>query len=90
NPQSPIPNPQSLLPMPIYEYTCDDCGHEFELLLRGSERPACPSCDGGRLTKAMSVPAAHTASAREPSCPAKNMCNMPHCSGGNCGMAQWT
>jgi putative FmdB family regulatory protein len=76
--------------MPIYEYTCDDCGEEFELLIRGSEKPSCPSCAGERLTKAMSVPAAHTASPRPAGCPARDTCDMPHCAGGNCGMAQWT
>ncbi|MGA2064765.1 MAG: FmdB family zinc ribbon protein [Thermoguttaceae bacterium] len=75
--------------MPIYEYTCDDCGHEFELLIFGSQRPSCPACAGEHLTKAMSVPAAHTGSAREPSCPARGECDVPHCPGGGCGMAQW-
>jgi putative FmdB family regulatory protein len=76
--------------MPIYEYTCDDCGHEFELLLRGGEQPSCPGCAGERLTRAMSVPAAHTASARDPQCPARGACDMPHCAGGSCGMTPWT
>lgn len=33
--------------MPIYEYRCTQCAHEFELLvLRTSPAPACPACDG--------------------------------------------
>lgn len=72
--------------MPIYEYTCDHCGNEFELLIRGEEKPACPSCGKVRLTRAMSVPAAHTAVTRDPACPAKSSCGMPHCGGGGCGM----
>jgi putative FmdB family regulatory protein len=75
--------------MPIYEYTCNDCGSEFELLIRGEEKPACPSCGQARLTKSLSVPAAHTTGSRDPACPAKDTCGMPHCCGNNCGMADW-
>ena len=34
--------------MPIYEYHCLDCGHEFDLLQKFSDPPAttCPSCSG--------------------------------------------
>src|SRR5690606_5532042 len=32
--------------MPLYEYTCGGCGKEFEVLVRGQEKPACPSCGG--------------------------------------------
>lgn len=32
--------------MPIYEYRCIQCAHEFELLvLRTSPAPKCPACD---------------------------------------------
>ena len=56
--------------MPIYEYICDDCGHEFEVLIRGAEQPVCPSCGQSRLTKQLSVPAAHVAAPAASSCPA--------------------
>ena len=46
--------------MPIYEYSCPTCDHEFELLVRGSEQPTCPSCQGAKLERQLSVPAAHT------------------------------
>jgi putative FmdB family regulatory protein len=34
--------------MPIYEYRCCDCGHQFELMQKFSDPPAetCPSCSG--------------------------------------------
>lgn len=34
--------------MPIYEYVCKKCGHEFELIQKFSDPPAkkCPSCKG--------------------------------------------
>ncbi len=31
--------------MPIYEYACASCGHEFERILRaGQTNPPCPEC----------------------------------------------
>ena len=48
--------------MPIYEYRCEDCQGEFELLVRGGEQPECESCGSPRLERLLSVPAAHTAS----------------------------
>jgi putative FmdB family regulatory protein len=75
--------------MPIYEYSCRGCGHEFEYLLRGDERPVCPECGQADLTKNFSAPAAHTGSAKDPACPAKSTCGAPHCCGQDCGMAQW-
>ena len=46
--------------MPIYEYTCEKCGHEFETLLRGSEQPECPKCGSKKLNKILSTPSAHS------------------------------
>ncbi len=71
--------------MPIYEYVCDNCGQEFEVLVRGQEKPACPSCGQSRLTKNLSVPAAHSTSPAEPACPARDSCGAKHCCGQNCG-----
>ena len=71
--------------MPIYEYTCKDCGSDFELLIRGAEKPVCPSCGKTRLTKSFSVPAAHSASiAKELPCREAG-CGMGQC-GGMCGL----
>jgi len=41
--------------MPLYEYECRGCGHRFELLVFGKERPACPSCRSEDLEKAFST-----------------------------------
>ncbi|MDQ3935558.1 MAG: zinc ribbon domain-containing protein, partial [Actinomycetota bacterium] len=30
--------------MPIYDFACEACGHEFEELIRGDEAPPCPRC----------------------------------------------
>jgi putative FmdB family regulatory protein len=44
--------------MPIYEYHCQACAHEFEHLERSGESPSCPECGGARLERRWSVPAA--------------------------------
>ena len=76
--------------MPIYEYTCSDCNEEFELLIRGSEKPRCPSCGKTKLQKKFSVSAAHTHAAAESACPARQMgaCGSNDCGGGGCGLSQ--
>jgi putative FmdB family regulatory protein len=39
--------------MPIYEYVCENCGHEFETLQKFSDAPLreCPQCRQERLVK---------------------------------------
>lgn len=46
--------------MPLYEYLCQNCNKQVELLVQGEERPVCPECSGDRLTKLLSVVAAHS------------------------------
>lgn len=50
--------------MPIYEYVCDDCGNDFELLVLGSDTPACPACDSEALSKQLSLPKVKSAKTR--------------------------
>ena len=42
--------------MPIYEYQCDKCGHEFEREQRMADPPVktCPECKARRVTKLIS------------------------------------
>ncbi len=41
--------------MPIFEYRCGKCAHEFELLvLKNSPVPACPACESRELEKLLS------------------------------------
>lgn len=42
--------------MPIYEYNCQDCEADFELLIRGSKTPACPDCGSEKLERQLSLP----------------------------------
>jgi putative FmdB family regulatory protein len=42
--------------MPIYEYQCQSCGHQFEyLVLPSSSEPECPSCHHHDLQKMISL-----------------------------------
>jgi putative FmdB family regulatory protein len=40
--------------MPIYEYICENCGNEFEMLVFRSDEPVCPACGDKKPTKKMS------------------------------------
>jgi putative FmdB family regulatory protein len=41
--------------MPIFEYICKQCDHEFEALVYGKEKPECPKCHSKQLTPKLSV-----------------------------------
>lgn len=41
--------------MPLYDYVCKDCKKDFETLVTGSEKPACPACGSLKLEKQLSV-----------------------------------
>ena len=40
--------------MPLYEYQCRGCGHQFEALVRRADTPSCPSCKGQTLERLLS------------------------------------
>jgi putative FmdB family regulatory protein len=40
--------------MPIYDYRCRGCGHEFELLVLKTTVAACPECEGQDLEQLIS------------------------------------
>ncbi len=46
--------------MPIFEYRCEKCGHEFEALVSSSQKADCPKCGSSKLDKKFSVFAAQT------------------------------
>lgn len=49
--------------MPIYEYACGCCGHEFELFVRSltaRDGSACPHCQSEEIDKRFSTFAATT------------------------------
>jgi putative FmdB family regulatory protein len=41
--------------MPIFEYSCQDCGHHFEALVMGKEKASCPKCKSKSLSPRLSV-----------------------------------
>lgn len=59
--------------MPIFEYICKDCQHEFEALVLGKDKVECPKCHSKKLAPQLSVFAAGKSNAANPA------------SGGPCG-----
>jgi len=41
--------------MPIFEYICKKCQHQFEALIYGKEKAACPKCQSMKLEPQLSV-----------------------------------
>jgi len=68
--------------MPIYEFHCEKCERDSELLIRSSswKGSRCPHCGSSKLSKKLSVFAASGA----PAAPAKAAGG---CGGGGCGCA---
>lgn len=73
--------------MPLYEYHCEKCEHEFEYLLRGQEQPECPQCGSAELKKLISVPSAHrgASSSSLPMAPPGGFCGRGTCGLPGCG-----
>ena len=77
--------------MPLYEYICQECNSDFELLVRGQEEAQCPGCGSRTLEKQFSVVAAHSSSSRSlPVCSPEPRpsggCGLPQCGQGGCTM----
>ncbi|MGN6546991.1 MAG: FmdB family zinc ribbon protein [Aureliella sp.] len=74
--------------MPLYEFHCERCDHDVEVLLRSSsEKPTCPDCGSDSLEKLLSVPAAPSiASGSLPVCGPSDpgTCGRPQCGSGRC------
>ena len=43
--------------MPLYDFHCSDCDRTVELLVKSSDKPACPECGSQNLAKQVSMPA---------------------------------
>ena len=41
--------------MPIFEYICQECDHEFEALVFGRDKASCPKCHSKKLSPQLSV-----------------------------------
>jgi putative FmdB family regulatory protein len=51
--------------MPIYDYKCRGCGHEFELIVLRTTVAACPECQSTELEQLISGFAVSTESMRQ-------------------------
>lgn len=71
--------------MPIYEYTCEKCGNNFEALLKSASSPApeCPECSSAKVKRRLSSFAAKVNSTAP--CGAKGACPSSSPSGCGCG-----
>ncbi|MDY6952324.1 MAG: zinc ribbon domain-containing protein [Thermodesulfobacteriota bacterium] len=49
--------------MPIFEYHCTKCDKDFEALVLGSQKVACPHCSGEKVEKLLSCCSFKTAGA---------------------------
>jgi putative FmdB family regulatory protein len=63
--------------MPIFEYVCQKCHHQFEALVYGKQKAECPKCHATKLDTQLSV---FAVSAKGPSSAA-----VPAASCGSCG-----
>lgn len=41
--------------MPIFEYICQTCDHQFEVLVYGKQKAECPKCHSAKLAPQLSV-----------------------------------
>jgi putative FmdB family regulatory protein len=72
--------------MPIFEYSCDDCGTKFEKLVRRSadaDAVRCPGCGHDHLTTEYSTFAARAGSSK--SAEPAGGCGVAACGQGMCG-----
>jgi len=69
----------NIIPMPIFEYACNQCQNRFEMLLRRSDQEVdCPQCHSADLRKLFSTFASPGASDATPD----------FCPPGGCGSCQ--
>jgi putative FmdB family regulatory protein len=75
--------------MPIYEYRCESCQHEFEELVFARDTPKCPSCAATKLQKLMSTPTVGKSKGAASAAPAEGGCGSCEYGGGprGCGMS---
>ena len=50
--------------MPIYEYACRSCNHQFERLVRSGDTPVCAECGSAELERVLSLPAVNSEGTR--------------------------
>jgi len=66
--------------MPIFEYICKECDHQFEALVYGKDKASCPKCQSKKLAPQLSV---FAVSAKRPTSSAASAPSTGAC--GSCG-----
>jgi putative FmdB family regulatory protein len=56
--------------MPIFEYICQKCHHQFEALVYGKQKAECPKCHATKLDPQLSVFAVSAKSSSSSAAPA--------------------
>ncbi len=51
--------------MPLYEYQCEACQHQFEQLILKQDVPVCPACGSGSVQRLVSMFAVNSADIRQ-------------------------
>lgn len=69
--------------MPLYEYRCQKCGEDCELLVRNDNDVKCPQCGSMKLARQLSVVAAPSSGAKMADLP-MSACGRPQCGQGRC------
>ena len=64
--------------MPIFEYICTECRHQFEALVYGKEKAECPKCHTTKLEAQLSVFAVSAKGSSASASPSSGAC-------GSCG-----
>jgi putative FmdB family regulatory protein len=41
--------------MPLFDYACQECGRQSELLVGTSSQPECPECGSSRMSKMLPI-----------------------------------
>jgi putative FmdB family regulatory protein len=71
--------------MPLFEYRCSQCNHEFEALVRDGSSPDCPECHARHPERLLSAVSVRASGAR--SLPVSSACppsDAPPCGPGCC------
>lgn len=47
--------------MPLFDFVCEPCGHQFEAMHRvGEDLPVCPACGSKEVEKRLTIGSAYT------------------------------
>lgn len=67
--------------MPLYEYQCQNCTQQVEVLVLGNQKPECPLCGSKKLDRHLSVvatPSTKSSAGDSPPMP-QGGCGRPQC-----------